>query len=567
MNMKFHRDRLNAWMLALLLAGVQLPLFAQDTDQQDRVTEADSPAQAPSEAAESTDPAGDASAGEANRGERVWRSRHANPFVGIFTDIEVGSNELAEVVVTIASEYVVNGRVADNAVTVLGKGKVNGPVVGKCVTIMGDVEVRAPVDENVVVVASTAYIDAVVDGDVILVASKAEFGPNARVRGETIIVGPSPKIDGDAVFDGPKSVFYLPDLSWIGEYVRFGPMLLRPIAPGVIWVWWIVLFFFLFRLILLLLLPRPIKAGAEVMRQGALRTFLIGIIAYILYLPALGLLGATVVGGIAVPFVAIAWEIATLLGKISVLVLLGNHLGRQMNNTTLQSPVGGFIAGTVLVTLIYLIPVLGMIVHLLIKPLALGCMLVAAVDAFQRERRPPTLRPTSAEGAPAATLHANPPAPSGNDAAAAPQSGEPPVLGATQTRQPTPDELATFPRVGFWPRFGASLLDFILVMVAVSLPLGQPEFFPIVWIFYHLGMWAWRGTTLGGIVFSLRIVRLDGRPFDLVTAIVRLIGATLSLFVAGLGFFWASWNPEKQSWHDMIAGTVIVRTPRSMPLV
>ena len=41
----------------------------------------------------------------------------------------------------------------------------------------------------------------------------------------------------------------------------------------------------------------------------------------------------------------------------------------------------------------------------------------------------------------------------------------------------------------------------------------------------------------------------------------------LSLFVAGLGFIWVAFDDEKQSWHDKIAGTTIVRVPKGTPLL
>jgi uncharacterized RDD family membrane protein YckC len=80
-------------------------------------------------------------------------------------------------------------------------------------------------------------------------------------------------------------------------------------------------------------------------------------------------------------------------------------------------------------------------------------------------------------------------------------------------------------------------------------------------------MIAWRGTTLGGLVAGLRVVRLDGRPLDRATAIVRAVGAILSAFAAGIGWLWPWWDPEKQTWHDKFAGTVVVQAPRSLPLV
>jgi uncharacterized RDD family membrane protein YckC len=36
---------------------------------------------------------------------------------------------------------------------------------------------------------------------------------------------------------------------------------------------------------------------------------------------------------------------------------------------------------------------------------------------------------------------------------------------------------------------------------------------------------------------------------------------------AGLGFFWIAFDPEKQAWHDKIAGTVVVRGAGARSLV
>src|SRR5258706_14649779 len=74
-------------------------------------------------------------------------------------------------------------------------------------------------------------------------------------------------------------------------------------------------------------------------------------------------------------------------------------------------------------------------------------------------------------------------------------------------------------------------------------------------------MWKMRGTTVGGIVCNLRVVRLDGRPMDWPTAIVRALGCFLSAAVAGLGFIWGVFDPERPSWHHKIAGTLAGRGP------
>jgi len=48
---------------------------------------------------------------------------------------------------------------------------------------------------------------------------------------------------------------------------------------------------------------------------------------------------------------------------------------------------------------------------------------------------------------------------------------------------------------------------------------------------------------------------------------VRALGGFLSLFVAGIGFIWVAFDDEKQSWHDKIAGTTIVKVPKGTALL
>ena len=125
---------------------------------------------------------------------------------------------------------------------------------------------------------------------------------------------------------------------------------------------------------------------------------------------------------------------------------------------------------------------------------------------------------------------------------------------------------AALPRAGFWIRMGALLLDALLVgFLMGALHVYHLEL--LVLAAYGAVMWKMRGSTIGGIVFDLRVVRLDGREIDWETAIVRALGCFLSLAVAGLGFFWIAFDDQKQAWHDKIAGTVVVRVAKGTPLV
>lgn len=119
-------------------------------------------------------------------------------------------------------------------------------------------------------------------------------------------------------------------------------------------------------------------------------------------------------------------------------------------------------------------------------------------------------------------------------------------------------------RAGFWVRLGATLLDFVLMSLVWSF-IGR--YFLLAWVFYHIGMWTWKGTTIGGIVMGLKIVRVDGTPINFSIALVRSLSSFFSAFALFIGFFWAGWDEEKQAWHDKIAGTYIVKVPKGVSLI
>ena len=128
-----------------------------------------------------------------------------------------------------------------------------------------------------------------------------------------------------------------------------------------------------------------------------------------------------------------------------------------------------------------------------------------------------------------------------------------------------PPATAGMPRAGFWIRTAALLIDVILVGVALGPFI--PHGIPLVLAAYGACLWKYRGSTVGGIIFGLRVVRMDDRPVDWSTSIVRALGCFLSLIAVGLGFIWVAFDPERQSWHDKIAGTTVVRPPKGVSLI
>ena len=136
-----------------------------------------------------------------------------------------------------------------------------------------------------------------------------------------------------------------------------------------------------------------------------------------------------------------------------------------------------------------------------------------------------------------------------------------------------PFHILSLPRAGFWERMGAAFLDIVFVCIVIAVGgrlfehyINLPFKFVIA-LAYFAGLWAWKGTTIGGVVLKLQVVRHDGGPLTFLVALVRGLAAAFSAVVFFLGFFWIGWDREKQGWHDKIAGTVVVRLPRSTPLV
>ena len=127
----------------------------------------------------------------------------------------------------------------------------------------------------------------------------------------------------------------------------------------------------------------------------------------------------------------------------------------------------------------------------------------------------------------------------------------------------------TMEKVGFGTRFVAFIIDAILLgvvnqIVASIFGGGDPTrvsgLTTLIGIAYIVGLWTyWGGQTIGKKAMGIKIVKADGTPFGLVPAIIRYVGYIVSAVVILLGFIWILFDPNKQGWHDKIAGTYVIR--------
>ena len=122
--------------------------------------------------------------------------------------------------------------------------------------------------------------------------------------------------------------------------------------------------------------------------------------------------------------------------------------------------------------------------------------------------------------------------------------------------------MGTHALAGFGSRLGAVALDFILVMIVANLvDLDDFGVVILIMVAYHIALWAWQSTTVGGIICRIRVVRSDGARLQFTDALVRGLASIFSAAVIGLGWLWILWDPRRQAWHDKIAKTYVVRVP------
>ena len=211
------------------------------------------------------------------------------------------------------------------------------------------------------------------------------------------------------------------------------------------------------------------------------------------------------------------------------------------------------LVGGVIVLVLYVVPGLGFIVYKLLGLIGLGAVIYTLLLAMQGRR---AQRHAAAAPLGSAPAVADSPAP----AQSASDPAAPPPVGS-KSRRVGPAEAVALPRAGFWIRMAALLIDIILVGVVLNFVHGSDHLFLLALATYGAIMWKLRGSTVGGIIFNLEVVRHDGREMDWSTAGVRALSSFLSLIAVGMGFIWIAVDSESRAWHDKIAGTIVVRVP------
>jgi len=479
------------------------------------------------------------------------------------------------------------------------------PSEGRAVVRMGQSYVLAAGERvrEVVVMSGSATIDGEVERDLVVIVGTVTLGNAARVGQDMVVIGgavtvePGAQVDGDFVVVG--GAVDAPDTFRPGrEHVVIGPpvggqvrsvlpwvtrglLWGRPIVPSLPWIWALIAIALLMAILVLAVFTQPVRVTARVLAEKPLSAALVGLLVVMLTGPVAVLLAITVVGIPLIPLAFCALFIALVLGKVAVVVWLGDRVMPPAPDAAAGVAFRSLLIGSALIVVAYMVPILGAVVWALVGLLALGAATLALVGALQRERprRQPPVPPSPGPG-----VTPGPSAPgtaagigAESDTSVAVVSPMDPLAAAPAASLPPPAApavaasaaaLLAFPRAGLLIRLAAVALDVLLVAIADGLMdlTERGGAFLILLLAYHIIFWIWKGTTVGGIICHLRLVRVDGAPLRPGDAVVRGLSGIFSVIVVGLGFLWILKDPEGQAWHDKIAGTYVVTVPGNWPL-
>lgn len=138
---------------------------------------------------------------------------------------------------------------------------------------------------------------------------------------------------------------------------------------------------------------------------------------------------------------------------------------------------------------------------------------------------------------------------------------------------------------GFWIRFGATLIDVVIILIVFTIPLtfiygeeywASEKMFFGIWdlllnyvLPFVATIWFWLRFlgTPGKMATKLKIVDAKtGNKMSMGQAIGRYFAYIIAMLPLFLGFIWVGIDKKKQGWHDKLAGTVVVRSNKTEPV-
>jgi hypothetical protein len=441
----------------------------------------------------------------------------------LYLQVEKKRHGGGDVVVTGQSYKLAAGETTNGAVVLIGgTGEINGTVNGDLVLIGGKATLAGTINGDLVTIGSnlTFNAGAVANGDYISVASEVNGEPELTTNGDRVA------LNG-----------YSPVVPVVKEMLT-NIIQLRPMSPTSIFSWMLSIIMLIVGLVLGLILPTVFTGTEAIVRDRPVPSLLVGL-AVILGGAVLSfLLAITVIGIIALPFLALAFFILNIFGSTAICYSIGRRIAPNIGARSYAVYLW-IIIGTVVIWVLYCLPVIGFIAAGVVSLIGLGTFAIYLLERYRSNTSRPLLQarvPDNSLDVPIAQP----------DPLAVPKAESAMVIGP--------------PRAQFLPRLFANIID-LTVLYAILSSLHLTHATIPVWVLYRFGMFAWKSSTLGQIVLNLQVQRPNGTALvgDYSGALIRALSSLLSLIPLGLGFIWILFNRELEAWHDKVSESYVVQ--------
>lgn len=488
-------------------------------------------------------------------------------YMGIFT---VAAQEVIAEPIEQESEH-------NNLVRIFGGDAVvdYGESLNDAVVIGGNAVVNGSVNQDLVVIGGNLELGSHVDGDVVVIGGKAVFKDGASVKGDLVTIGvenvyiQKVAVSGDKVIIAPwangvtdRLMKYVKNCILKGRFFAFSEPWSMVVLGGII----------ILMLLLAVIFPNALAKSVLVMEQRIFSALLIGILVPVIIGPVFIALAITVIGIPAIPALLLTLKGATLVGIFAICAHVGKQIVHIFSASAKLPLIGSALIGCVILSAVMTLPYIGGFISIAISSIGVGAAIIAIYEII-RNSCPKCA--TASASAIAQTVNENPV----KDDVVDNKNNMTSVIEAAATPLSSSVQGTESLRHGatFFQRLGAATIDCILVMIIIGIVCepftsigsdpdmcGSVKF--MLLLVYLVSMWAWKQTTIGMIIFGLKIYRQDLRPVNFGVALIRALALILSIVPLGLGFLWIIWDEQHQGWHDKIAGTVICKVPEKMSL-
>lgn len=251
----------------------------------------------------------------------------------------------------------------------------NEVVEGDAVSLGDRVTVDGRVTGDAVSIGSVVEVNGEVDGDVVSLGSMVLLGDSARVGGDVTSIGgsvrrsPGAVVGGTVTSGGVPFRFDFRGTTW--------PRHWRPwnMAGAYLGFMWLVRFLgaLVLSLAVVAIWPNHTAAVGAAVETRLGRVTLIGLVAWLLFVPGMILLAVTLIGIPLVPVWVLFYVAGAMFGHAAISVVVGDRVGRLANaNMTILVKV---LVGALVLAALGLVPGLGVVTAIAVAIIGLGAVL------------------------------------------------------------------------------------------------------------------------------------------------------------------------------------------------